>query len=308
MAIQQQVWLPFLQENLYKGFELIRTVASDDTAFVNNATVNVPNAGAAADVNRDNTTYPVSVSERADTTLTYDLKSFQMGPLRLGWSDELQLSYNKMQSMANDFIGNINERIKDWTLSQWWEHNAATLVSTTGSSTTTNWLGGSATGSLKHMIGADVRAAAKILDRQKFPSTDRYLLLDPDQFWQLLGDMAYNTDRVEVVAGLSATIDPIYGFKVIQLPYVSAYTVNTGTGSVIEPAADGSYTFTTNNRPLALAFHKSAVSYAFTNVKMFGANERPEYFGDIMSAEIYGGGKFRRTNANGVVAIRSTSA
>lgn len=307
MGIQKEVWLPFIQENLYKGFELVRNVAQDDSVYVTNATVHIPNAGAAADVNRDNTSYPVSISERTDTTITYDLHSFQMGPRRLGWSDSLQLSYNKMSSLAADFVGNINERIKDYTLSQWWTYNANTIVSTSGTATTTNWLGGSAAGSLKHLTGADVRSAAKILDRQKFPATERYLLLDPDQFWQLLGDMAYNSDRIEVVAGLSATVDTIYGFKVIQLPYVAAVSANTGTASMIVPGTDGSYSYTSTNRPAGLAFHKSAVSYAYTPIKVFTNSQQPEYFGDLTSAEIFGGGKYRRTDAEGVVAIRSTA-
>jgi hypothetical protein len=309
MAVQTQVWLPAIQENLYKGMELIRTVAADDSSFVNNNKVNVPNAGAAATVSRNNTTYPVSIVSRTDTALDYTLRNFEMAPTRMGWADDLQLSYDKVKSLMSDYVGNMNERIKDYILSQWFDAVNGEMVSTTGSSTTTNWLGGTAGGSLKHLIGADVRSAAKILDYQKMPSTDRYLLLDPDQFWQLLGDMSYNAERIEVVAGLSATINPIYGFKVIQLPYVSAVTVNTGTAAMIEPdEADGSYTFTTNNRPIGLAFHKSAVSHALTDVKMFTQSEDPVMYGDVMSASLFGGGLYRRTNSEGVVAIRSTSA
>ena len=309
MAVNKEIWLPSIQENLFKGFELLRQVASDDSAYVQNYKVHVPNAAAAPSVSRANSTYPVAVTERSDTDVDYSLTNFEIGPVRLGWAEKLQLSYDKVQSITADFIGNLNENMKNYILSQWYDYSASTLVSTTGSSTSTNWLGGSAAGSLKHMLGADVRSAAQILDRQKFPTNDRYLLVDYAQFWQLLGDLAYNAARVEVINGLSATMDAIYGFKVIQLPYVAAVDVNTGTASMIEPAtADGSYTFTTNNRPVALAFHKSAVSYAWTPVEMFTAEQDPGHFGDVMSASVYGGGKYRRTSANGVVAIRSTSA
>ena len=87
MAIQQELWLRTIQENLFKGFEMIRGVASDDSAFVNAKTIHVPNAGAAAGIARGNTVYPAVISERTDTDLTYDLTSFQVKPIRLGWSD-----------------------------------------------------------------------------------------------------------------------------------------------------------------------------------------------------------------------------
>jgi len=308
MAVQTEVWLPAVQENLYKGFELLRTVASDDSAFVNNKTVHVPNAAASPKVSRGNTDYPVSIVERNDTDVDYSLTNFEIGPVRLGWADGLQLSYNKVQSVVNDFMGNLNENMKNYILSQWWTYNANTIVSTTGTGTTANWLGGSASGNLKKLLGADVRKAAEILDRQKFPMGDRYMILDYKQFWELMEDVAYNAARLEVVAGLPATIDNIYGFKVIQLPYVLALTANTSTSDPITPtAADGSFSFTTNHRPTGLAFHKSAVSYAWTAPKMMTQNDDPTMFGDVMSATVYGGGKYRRTNANGVVAIRSTS-
>jgi len=308
MAVQQELWLPAIEENLFKGMELIRTVSADDIAFINGSKIHVPNAGAPMGVTRGNSTYPVTASERTDTDTEYSLTNFEIGPARLGWADGLQLSYNKVQSITNDFMGNMNERIKDYILSQWYKYAAGTIVSTTGVSTTLNWLGGSATGALKHILGADVRSAAKILDYQKFPTTDRFLLLDPDMFWQLLGDMAYNTERLEVVAGLSATIDTIYGFTVIQLPYIAAVSANSGTSNPIVPGADGAFSFAAANRPVGLAFHKSAVSHALTAPQMFVNNKAAGWFGDLMEASVYGGGKYRRTNGEGVVAIRGTSA
>jgi len=311
MAIQTEIWLNSIQENLYKGFELLTETMSNDSTFVANKTVHVPNAAAAPNVSRGNSTYPVAITERNDTDLTYNLTNFEIGPVRLGWADGKQLSYDKVASVTNDFMGNLSENMKNYLLSQIWTHNSGNadrLVSTTGTSTTTNWLGGTASGSLKHLLGADVRNAAKILDKEKFPSNDRYMLLDYEMFWQLLGDLSYNANRLQVVNGLTSTIDPIYGFKVIQLPFVGAVTVNTGTAETIAPtAADGSFSFTTNNRPIGLAFHKSAASFAWTAPYMMTSEDDPTMFGDVMSATVYGGGKYRRTDGKGVVAIRATA-
>ena len=306
MAVQKEVWIPAIEENLYKGIEVIAAVATDDSSYVNNKTVHIPNAGAAPSVSRGNSTYPVVITERTDTDVDYTLTNFEIGPVRLGWADQLQLSYPKVQSITNDFMGNMNEALRNYFLSQFYTYDADTIVATDATATEANWLAGS-TG-LKVLRGRNVRSAAKILDRMKMPSGDRYLLLDYAQYWQLLGDISYNTARVEILGGFQATIDNIYGFKVIQLPLVAAQVNNT-TGAVMTPAAaDGDFGFAAGNRPLALAFHKSAVSWAKTGVQAFVDNQSAPHFGDVLSASVYGGAKYRRTDKAGVVAIRSTSA
>jgi hypothetical protein len=309
MAIQKELWIPAIEENLYRGIEVIASVATDDSAYVNNKTIHVPNAGTAPSVSRGNSTYPVAIEERTDADVEYTLTNFEIGPIRIGWADQLQLSYDKVQSVTNDFMGNLSEALRNYLLAQFMNTaTAANTVSTTGTSTTTNWLGGDATGSLKHLIGADVRSAAAKLDGQKFPYGDRYLLLDYMQFWQLIGDVTYNDARIGHVGGFPVTLDNIFGFTVIQLPYVGALSTNSTGGTVISPtAADGSYSFAAANRPTALAFHKRAVSWGKTGVEAFSQEQDPTMFGDILSASVYAGGKYRRSSADGIVMIRSTA-
>lgn len=302
MAIQRELWVNAITENLWKGFEAMRHVGTDDSTFVESKTIHIPAAGSTK-VTRGNVTYPVTAVEREDHELSYDLTNFEIGPVRLGWADGLQLSYNKVQSVTNDFMGNMAEHMQRYICSQWYSYQASTLVSTSGA-TATNWLtGASANTSLHSITGADVRSAAEILDRDKFPMNDRFLILDYKMFWQLLGDLTYNPARLEIVAGLSATIDNIYGFKVIQFPYVAAIGITNGI--VVPEATDGSIAWTGGNRPLGLAFHKSAVSFAFTGIKPFTNNDDSSMFGDILSASVYGGGKYRRYGKEGVVGIKA---
>jgi len=309
MAVQRELWLNTIEGHLYKGFEAIKAVATDDSAFVNATKVHIPNAGAMPKVRRNVNSFPYATTERADTTVEYSLLPFRIGPVRLGWSDLLQLSYDKFQDVVKDQMGGLDEAIKDWAISQWWTHNAGAadrLVSTTATAVELNWLN-SGGGNLKVMTGADVRKAGAILNKEKFPATDRYLIADYVMFRQLLDDVSYNAARIEIVGGLSATIDNIYGFKVFQLPYVAAVSANSGTVTTIAPNDDSTITHDTNARPVALAFHKSAVGFAWTTPKVFDNTNDADYFGDKLSAEVYGGGKYRRADGKGVVAIRATS-
>jgi len=306
MAIFREVWSQAIQENLYKGLEAIRTVATDEPSdFINSTKVHVPNAGSVPGTVRGDVTLPLVVTERTDLDLDYDLHKFRVKPQNVEWALRYQLSYDKIQSITKDQMGTLASDMAKYMMSQWYYKAAASLVATTGTPTTTNWLGGSASGSLKHLTGADVRNAAKILDGQLIPDNDRYLLLDYEMFWQLLGDLAYDGDRLEVVPGLGRTIPSIYGFTVIQMPFVAA--VNTSDVIKTPAAADGSFTFASTDRPIGLAIQKSCASIATSPVTAFVNDNDPTYYGTILSAAVYGGGKYRRYDGKGIVAIRATA-
>jgi hypothetical protein len=306
MAIQVETWIPAIEQNLFKGLDVISNVCTDDSSYVNNKTIHIPNAGAPPSVSRGNTTYPVAITERTDTDVNYSLTNFEIGPVRLSWTDGLQLSYDKVASITSDFMGNLSETMRNYFLSQWYSYDAASIIDTTGTATTTNWLGSGATGSLKHLIGADVINAARIMDMMKMPGSDRYLLVDPVQWWQLIQDFGYTSARIGQVAGFPATIEPMFGFTVVQIPFVAAVAANTGGTVLIPAAADGSFTWAAANRPIALAVQKSAISWAKTEVKGW-TSQGSGTFGENLEASTFGGSKYRRTDKKGVVAIRSVA-
>jgi len=299
MAIQKELWINEIQENLYKGIEAIKTVATDDSAFVEAKTVHISSAGAATAITKSNSSYPVSISERTDTDNSYDLTNYEFGPYRLGWADGLQLSYDKMKSVINDLTGGLGERVAREMMISWYHYTAAMYVSTTGSSYTAHATG--ATGDRKGLTGADLRKAAGVLDGQLMPQGDRYLLVDSTMFWQLMDDLEYNADRVSALpSGLVIAPGTPYGFTVIQMPAV-VYATTAGVVRTYGQAG------TTTDKAVALALHKSAASWAFTDIEMFeGLDKDPAYFGALISGAMYGGGKYRRYDKKGVVPIVQT--
>jgi len=297
MAIQKELWSPVISENLFRGIEAIRTAATDDGIYVAAKTVHLPSAGSLAAVTVGNSTYPVAITERTDQEVTYDLTNFEIGPVRVGWADALQLSYDKLSSVANDIMGNLSERIAAKLTLDMYHYTAGTYVVTTGADTPGHATG--ATGNRKSLIGANVRSAAEIMTKQKVPTTDRYLLLDYAMFWQLVGDLSYGTYRADVVinpAGFNQLTMPLYGFTVIEMPFVG---YATSAGAVRAYGNAGA----TTDQAFGLAIQKSCASYAFTDLEMFDSEGRPEYFGDLLSGSIWGGAKYRRYDKKGVVPI-----
>jgi hypothetical protein len=208
MAIQKELWLPRIEENLFQKYELLSTFASDDSIYANNKTIHLPSAGTTPSITKGNGVYPVAIGERTDQEVTYDLTNYEIGPIRLGWADQLQLSYDKSQSITNDFMGGLGDRVIREMLVSFYHRTAGTYVETTGATATAH--SPSATSNRHALTGANVLSAALILDKQQIPMSDRFLLLDATMFYQLLTDMNCTAERVEVNPnGLSILIPPI---------------------------------------------------------------------------------------------------
>lgn len=298
MALQKELWHPVISENLFKGLESIKIVATDDSTYRENKTIHLPSAGAAATVTAGNSTYPVAVAERTDQEVTYSLTNYEFGPLRLGWADALQLSYDKMASLINDMMGGISNRVARDIMISWYHYTAGQFVMTSGS-VVTKHAPGTSSGTAKALTGYDLRRAASIMDKQLIPADGRYLIADSIMFWQLMDDLAYNADRIEVVDGLPTAPGNPYGFTVVQMPHV------VYTDSQFAARAFGNAGASTD-LGVALAVQKSAVSFASTDVETFDGAGRPEYFGDIISGTAWAGGSYRRFDKYGVVPIIQT--
>ena len=67
-----------------------------------NKTVHIPNAGTAASVTRNRSSFPATVSKRTDNDANYDIDEFTIDPITVEHSEEVEASYNKMESLLID--------------------------------------------------------------------------------------------------------------------------------------------------------------------------------------------------------------
>ena len=72
MALNKEVWLNTIVENFFPD-NSFASKSVDDSAFVDNKTVHVPNAGTPSGVVINRTTLPATVSRRTDYDLDYDI-------------------------------------------------------------------------------------------------------------------------------------------------------------------------------------------------------------------------------------------
>lgn len=306
MSLQKEIWLPVIEENLFAAWQTLTQLGKDDNNFVvKDASsryykVYIPQAGAMDGVVVNPTTYPLAVSERVDSTLDYTLDHLVMKPIRLGAWDTSLLSYKKMQSILVDFAGNIGEAQLYKTFVNWYVNGAtaAKRVLTSGGSMGVSSAPGSTT-NVKKLTLTDLLAGAKILDKQNVPKGNRKAVLPTDMFYQLHEDLIAGSYNISIIEkdGLSMMSQPLAGFEIYNFPMVANVEQTT------YPVRPYRHAGATTDREAGLLFHKDMVSVAKGNLNVYVDEGNPTMLGDILSAEAWIGGKYRREDTLGVVPI-----
>ena len=299
MGLPRELWVQAVNENLFASLSKILPAATDDSAYKNGKTIHVPEAGTAAGILK-NPARPLTISTRTDNELTYDLDEWVMPPTVNPFPDANQLSYDKLQSLINDIMGNIGYRAMREFLINWYP-GATYKVSTSGSSYADHAPG--ATGNSKGLTLADLEAARKSLNDQEFPESDRYLLVDYTMSAQLRADIGVTTYR-DVAAGYDVNkgvLPMLAGFSIIEVPAVAFVT----SANVVRAYGNAG---ATTDQALALAVHKSALSYCTGDIKIFDSMNDAIMVGDVVSGAVWAGAKYRRYSTKGVIPIIQVNA
>jgi hypothetical protein len=298
MSVRKEMWLPAIEDNFFANWSLLEQLGKNDSVYVDNKTVHIPNAGLPGTILKNNSVYPVQVNERTDTTVSYDMASYQLPPVRVGKYDTAALTYDKAASVIKDHMGGIGERIMFEMFNAWYPGKVAgKFVETTGDLKATHAPG--STGTRKAITIEDVEAAALILDLQKVPDTDRILLLDPVMFYQLAADIRKSDNSITIIEndGLKVLSQEFMGFKVVKVHRVG---YSTAAGTIRDIGNAGAAT----DVAFAYAYQKDQVSLAkIDGAVVYDNSDRAEYYGDIISAEAWAGGLYRRFDKKGIVPI-----
>ncbi len=300
MALNKHIWLSTIIENLYPD-NSFASKSVDDSAFVNNATVHVPNAGAPSGVKVNRSTIPAtSVGTRSDQDLTYDIDELTTDPVRIPNREEVELSYDKRASiLANDRAALLDAAAQN-LLYKWAVIGNKTL--TTGANRAAHTA--SATGNRKKITKADVLTIATKFNSQNIPAEGRYLLLDAAMYSDLL-DALTGTDLSAFLASANAQkgiVGQLFGFNVMMRSQV--LKVNQGKSAIVQ----WDDTAAATDLAAGLAWQQACVSRALGEVKMFDKDDDPLYYGDIYSFLVRTGGKYRRYDTKGVELLIEDAA
>jgi hypothetical protein len=305
MALIKEIWVADVQEALNRNADFL-PFSIDDSAYIAFGTVHIPQSGGNPTVIKNPATFPLTISERTDTDRTYAMNQFALEPTLITNLDELQISYDKRQSVLGQQITTLTQRIGDEVAISWTATGAANLRDTSGTASGSALAPG-ATGTRKAVTLADIAYLAQKLDLDNAPRGGRKLLMSTGMFWQLMeiSDVlraSYNGFQNQGNVLQTGTVAQLFGFDIMIRPVVSVFA-DTATS----PKAFGAATATTDNLA-CIAFHTSTVRRALGSMTPLynsgsNGNGLPEYLGSIFNMEVMLGSAIGRADMKGVATL-----
>ena len=307
MALDKELWLQTIQEQLFKNDEFLNTVGLDHSGYVNNTQVHIPQAGANPTVSKNLSTFPATIGSRTDADLTYNMGIYYSEPIRIGRDETAYISYDKRASVLNAHMKKMRNVIGNQTLYSWaaGASAATSQVRTTGSAVSTA-LAPSATSTRLAITLDDLYSAQSILDSQDLnPSDDRYLILPSSLYWQLINDSSIQKylEFGEATA-ISAKVPMVAGLKILKRSSVVVYDNSTSPAIIKSIGDEGTVSSPAATDNLGgLVISESYVSKALGAIDVYTDEKRPDYYGDIISTTCIHGASKMRTSGEGIVSI-----
>lgn len=302
-AITVEIWVKYIMDNLFKDNSFVNMCFSADDNVLNGSVVHIPQAGAKPVVTKNRATFPAPIILRADSDVTYPLDIYRTDPTLIPNAELMEISYDKIGSVIGEHINALGDEIADDQLIKWLTSlPASRIIRTTGGATAGH--AGGATGNRKKFLKEDLKKARFMMNKLGIDKKERYALIDSDMFDQLADDSDLKArDNALELDMENGIIKKLYGFALIERSTSGIFN-NAGTPAV---KAYGAANATTDNGAV-VCWQKNAVEKALGSIKFFENKDSAENYGDIYSAEVKFGGRVRRTNAEGIVAIVQDAA
>ncbi len=298
MAIQKEIWEADIVEALYAANPHLSLCFNSDQYVLAGKVVHIPQAGASPSVTKNREELPAKVTKRTDVDITYAIDEFTSDPVHIPNADTCELSYDKRNSVLLDTKAALNETIGVTMLAAW-APGAARIIRTSGDAVDAH-IG---TGKRAEFLLADLKSAQKMMNKDNVPTEGRYAILDADMYDQLTDQLTESLyrDFSRAYDEKTGVVGKLFGFNILQRSFVLAYT---DANSVLAPGTAPSAT----DNAAALCWHVNSVERALGEVKFFEDLGNPQYYGDVYSALVRMGGRIRRKDSKGVIAIVQDTA
>ena len=301
MAIQKEIWINDIVGNLFKANPHLNHAMNADQFVLQGKVVHIPNAGTKPNVEKNRSTLPATVVQRTDIDITFPLDEFTSDPILIPNADKYELSYDKRMSVISEQASALAEIVGDWFFRYWAAEGAANITRTTGAATAAHY----GTGNRQLITLADVKNVQKLFNKNNIPQEGRYASLDADtmdQFTEGLNVSQYR-DFAAAYDGKNGVLGKLYGFTFLDPRSTVLRYTNAATPAVRDPGSEAAAT----DNGGSLFWHKDSVIRALGTNEMFEKIGDPTFYGDIYSVLVRAGGRVRRNDHRGVVALVQAS-
>lgn len=298
MALQLEVWQRDIVEPLFADNSFLSKAYDADMYVLAGKVVHIPQAGSASSVSKNRSSLPAVAVKRADTEVTYSLDEYTTDPVVIQDTEKIESSYDKRNSVIADDKANLLEAVTNEFVYKWSPTASGSILRTSGSAVAAHLP--SATGNRKAFAIADVAAANLAMNKQNVPKTDRYCLVDSNMYSQLLSSMTESAQlafhqQADVANGV---IGKLHGFTFYERATAGRYTnASTPAPRATDAAANSA------DNAAAIFWQKNSVERALGMVKAFDNPGQAGYYGDVLSFLVRAGGRIRRADGKGVIAV-----
>lgn len=295
MAVQKEIWINDLVENLYAD-NSFASRSVNHSAFVDNKKVHVPNAGAAPSVSKNRSSLPATVTKRTDVDLEYEINEYTTDPILVSNAEDVELSYPKRKSVIRNASLALQESAHADLIYSWIPSSSPSTVATSGSSTAAYIA--TATGNRKALTKADILAVKSVFDKADVPQTGRCILLDSVMYNQLLDSLTEAQSNAFLASADAARgiVGKLFGFDFYMRSKVAK---TTSAGALKEWTASAAAT----DSAAGIAWQEDCVSRALGQHKLFENADDASYYGDVLSGLVRAGGRYIRNDKKGVCLI-----
>lgn len=305
MAIQKEIWQKDIVSNLFADNTFLSKAFNADQYVIAGKVVHIPQAGTPAAVVKNRTELPAVAVKRTDTEVSYSLDEYTTTPHVVTVTEQIEASYDKRQSVIGEDKEALLEAVSEEFIDKWSPEAAAAAncyLRTSGDAIAAHLP--SATGNRMALTVKDLANAQFKMNSLKIPKTERYALIDSWMYKQLLENM---TEAEQVAFHKQAdpakgTIGKLHGFEIYERSSVTRYTNAT---TPVHKTWDAAGAATDN--AAALCWQKNSVERAMGEVKAFDNPSDATYYGDVLSFLVRAGGRIRRADNKGVIAIIQTA-
>ena len=302
-GVQAEAWVDYIIKRFWKDNQVLAKFYNDDQYVLGGKVVHIPQPGSKPTVTKNPSSFPLTPAQRTDTEANYSLDWYVSTPSHITSAEKQEVSYDKMDSVMGEHLAVINERIaEEFFIKILDTMPAATNVKYTTGATAAAYVSG-ATGTRKIFMPADLKAARLALNLQNVPKEDRCALLDSNALDQLTTQLDTNQTNAfnQYYNAQTGQIGRLYGIDIFERSDVAqaAAALSGGNLAVNAWGAAGAATDLAVN----MVWHKEAAARAIGEVLFYEQLNAPQYAGDIYNASIRFGGRRRRSDNTGIIAI-----
>lgn len=312
VKVPQELWVSYIVEKLFKTNPHLK-LCVDESKFVKGGSiVYIPQAGAKPNVVKNRGQLPAVAVQRGDTAIFYGLDVYTTDPTLITWTEGMEISYAKTDSVLGDHTNTLSETVGDDMLYNWVRGfkptsgggsqveylPVANQIKTTGAATEVNLVDGQ-TGQRKALHYKQFQTAQAMMNKGNVAKTERYAMLESNMLQEFIDSLSQNQ-----MAAFQGSVDlkngvvgSFAGYTFLERSSVLAFNPTTN-----QPILPGEALEADSNLG-CLLWQKDSVAKSTGDTELFQDIANPLYYGDIHSGLIKTGGRCRREDWRGVLTI-----